>query len=586
MKSLISEIVKIQLVRELLSEGRVEDAKAKFPQDADVIDYFVSQDPSGNNKYLNWEMKVYKQLPPEAPADLKERHKELIANLIKGFHQHAPRLQMRDINQYKTLGDLNTAVSPLIKASEEKAAAKLQQEEGSRKLYEDSDWLMLIPLTHQASCKYGANTQWCVASRDTNTHFKSYTREGLLIFLIHKKSNNKFAFYQDLKFEGDWVEIYNPIDNDISWYYGIDGSVENFLKGLVKGKLETYLQDDYDDGDEEEFEITFNTRTGQRQRWAYDEDDLADTLISIVMEHYLGRGSGRNSFQKYKDVLRVFGLTLELEGKTQASPFTIKDETGEFSFTNNNRPFNGFARNGGINNMLENYLFDRYEESDYVEFVEWLRGKVSPNGLNIEIVGPGFNDNDKKKGESKNVDPNNIMSNDQYKGILKVYESYLNITKEEIKARQKEAVDKIMNSLTLEGYEKFDTCANMDTIYNSLQSLPNTKTTLVQLLRHRGQLKGRLPRNWPKAEQRLPLNAANTRYIVNVCMREVAGNVHPANIQVKSRIETKTGKERVVTKTLSTIYSELDREGVIIENGYEGLLRMLIDREKAKQKNP
>ena len=36
----------------------------------------------------------------------------------------------------------------------------------------DYDWLMLIPLTYQASCKYGANTQWCVASRDTDTHFK------------------------------------------------------------------------------------------------------------------------------------------------------------------------------------------------------------------------------------------------------------------------------------------------------------------------------------------------------------------------------------------------------------------------------
>lgn len=71
MKSVLSEIIKIELVKSLLSEGRVEDAKAKYPQDTEVVDYFVSQDPAGNNKYLPWMMKTYQQVPADAPEGVK-----------------------------------------------------------------------------------------------------------------------------------------------------------------------------------------------------------------------------------------------------------------------------------------------------------------------------------------------------------------------------------------------------------------------------------------------------------------------------------------------------------------------------------
>lgn len=59
MKSILSEIIKIELIKSVLSEGRVEDMKAKYPEDHEIVDFFVEHDPSGNNKYLTWEMKIY-----------------------------------------------------------------------------------------------------------------------------------------------------------------------------------------------------------------------------------------------------------------------------------------------------------------------------------------------------------------------------------------------------------------------------------------------------------------------------------------------------------------------------------------------
>jgi len=44
------------------------------------------------------------------------------------------------------------------------------------KLFEDDTILVLKPLTHQASCKYGAGARWCVSSRDSK-FWNQYTQK-------------------------------------------------------------------------------------------------------------------------------------------------------------------------------------------------------------------------------------------------------------------------------------------------------------------------------------------------------------------------------------------------------------------------
>jgi len=42
---------------QLLAEGRVKDAKKKYPDIANFVPGLTARDPSGNNKYLMWSMK-------------------------------------------------------------------------------------------------------------------------------------------------------------------------------------------------------------------------------------------------------------------------------------------------------------------------------------------------------------------------------------------------------------------------------------------------------------------------------------------------------------------------------------------------
>jgi len=57
-----------------------------------------------------------------------------------------------------------------------------------KKLYEDNNFLLVIPFTHDASCKYGAGTKWCTTGRDDkgSEWFNKHNNVGSLGYLIIK----------------------------------------------------------------------------------------------------------------------------------------------------------------------------------------------------------------------------------------------------------------------------------------------------------------------------------------------------------------------------------------------------------------
>jgi hypothetical protein len=448
-KSVLSEIVKIELLKSLISEGRVEDAKAKYSQDTDVIDYFVSQDPSGNNKYLPWMMKTYKQIPSDAPEGVRTQAKELIPNLIKGFHQNSARLEKKDINQYKSLGELFTVINPVIKAAEEKSVKKEKEEKGVLKLYEDADWLFLQPLEYEASCKYGANTQWCIASKDTSQHFKSYTKDGLLLFLIHKKSNNKFAFYISFDNGGSLeeafnnVEIYNPIDTDISENgTGQVEEVDDFLSGLVQGNLEDYLaqnEGDYNDGDELVFYKIRTDGTRRHITTEYDSGDLHEYVLEELMEHLL---PGKTTAIKGKRALNMVGLDFSL-GKVkrgQPIPWLIHTLNNPKNVVDEGDNFKGFISDSGIDEIVEEALNDMDTYDMYTEVIK-------KNNLPYLIMGGDFDDEVTPK---KEVISDGIMSEKQAKAILTKYNEIKDETISEEKRKIESAIKNLIEGIKIE----------------------------------------------------------------------------------------------------------------------------------------
>jgi len=68
-------------------------------------------------------------------------------------------------------------------------------------------YLILKPLTYLASTTYGYQTKWCTAMINDPMYFYTHSK-GVLIYLIDKETNKKFAFYRRL------YELYEVGDHD------------------------------------------------------------------------------------------------------------------------------------------------------------------------------------------------------------------------------------------------------------------------------------------------------------------------------------------------------------------------------------
>ena len=201
----------------LIAEGRLENAKKKYPQVDRFINYLAEEDPSKNNKYLMWSAKQLnarlEKAVKENPArvelykddpNFKEEgmqgifYSELfnyqlkISEAIKEFHKNSQRLKNKDINSYKTLDDV-------IKVNRELGFSKRRKRKGEKAkaledtevIFENDYFYVARPYTVEAAAELGAarsKTSWCIArGRCGDEWFTKYTDKGQAFYYIISK---------------------------------------------------------------------------------------------------------------------------------------------------------------------------------------------------------------------------------------------------------------------------------------------------------------------------------------------------------------------------------------------------------------
>lgn len=218
----------------LLKEGRREDLQKKYSQKFEGgtgLDFIlnISDLVDFNHKYTDW---VLKNIDPE--SETFDDDVEYIVELIKDFDKYQSQFPKKDINQYVSVNELDALVSHVRKKKKEK-----ELENQVDKIYEDDKFLVVRPLTIEASCKYGANTKWCTTVKGAD-HFKKYTSGSQGLYYIINKANStnqnysKIAVHIDYRgnkrfydskdelmndreisiFEYAFPEIINSINND------------------------------------------------------------------------------------------------------------------------------------------------------------------------------------------------------------------------------------------------------------------------------------------------------------------------------------------------------------------------------------
>ena len=119
-----------------------------------------------------------------------------------------------DVQEYQSLGELSLAV---IDAEEKR---KNKDSSPHKEIVLDHpDYLILKPLNVFASRKYGASTKWCTSSRDPKT-FYQYSEKGILIYILSKTDNTKWAVYYDIDLK------------ELSWWNTKDILTDGYLVDL------------------------------------------------------------------------------------------------------------------------------------------------------------------------------------------------------------------------------------------------------------------------------------------------------------------------------------------------------------------
>ena len=150
----------------LLTEGKLEDLIKKYQDQLGdnfedwyktQIEEFYEEDPSPTKKYFTWMSKVFID---RVTKGIETDEYNLIA-MIKYFDKNIHKFQKKDIYQYTYDEFVNKYEEAISKISKKELEIS-----GVEKLYGDENdrYILVRPKNKEASCKYGANTKWCIAS--------------------------------------------------------------------------------------------------------------------------------------------------------------------------------------------------------------------------------------------------------------------------------------------------------------------------------------------------------------------------------------------------------------------------------------
>lgn len=121
-------------------------------------------------------------------------------------------VEKNDLTTYKSFDEISCEISKV----DLKMITK-EMESQVVSLYSDDEWLVIKPLTYESSKKYGSNTKWCTTSAHNPEYFFRYTKNGILIYCVNRKTGYKVAAYKDMK-ERD-VSFWNQRDERIDSFY-------------------------------------------------------------------------------------------------------------------------------------------------------------------------------------------------------------------------------------------------------------------------------------------------------------------------------------------------------------------------------
>lgn len=191
--------------------------KKYYPNiDDDTFDFIISLDPTVNKKYSRWLLNLYSN------NRLNKFDYFSIPDLLKEFDSIKSSLEIKDILKYKSVKELKDTINN-VELTHRQIVRNNTKNKHNCDLTKESiyygvidNFHIYVPLTYEASCKLGRNTNWCTATTESDTSYNSYLNEfgGNYFILINVDDDNiKCQFHYNSE---QFVDRYNneiDIDN-------------------------------------------------------------------------------------------------------------------------------------------------------------------------------------------------------------------------------------------------------------------------------------------------------------------------------------------------------------------------------------
>jgi len=246
--------------------SRIKDLRTNEDYNLNIVSILEMFSPEGKSKYTETLLRMMKNTP-----NLKDHSKEiklvlidkfpfiekskldlmsdiqmmLLYKFIDGFfnmedlqkyrkfceYNERNLIEENDLTKYKSFDQMIAAMGVAEMKSEEK-----ELETQVIKIHEDSEWLLIRPLTFKSSCKYGANTKWCTTTEHNQEYYNKYAKRGVLVYCINKKTGYKVAAFYSLDKNEPEFSYWNQKDTRI------DSTDSNLPLELI-GFIRDYVKD-------------------------------------------------------------------------------------------------------------------------------------------------------------------------------------------------------------------------------------------------------------------------------------------------------------------------------------------------------
>ncbi len=194
MRLLYSPITKSnkRAVLENVKQGKMYVDKGKLPKE--LLQKFIKIDPTKTRKFVGW---MSKQWINKTVTNL-----DILSSTVEDYNifLEKGKVKTKDINQFKTFSDLANEVEEINKTGTGVSVKDLESDYET--VIDNSDLLVMVPHTHEASRKLGLthfsyreckdtgdkDSAWCTTYKAPDQFISYYFRENITFYYVKVRS--------------------------------------------------------------------------------------------------------------------------------------------------------------------------------------------------------------------------------------------------------------------------------------------------------------------------------------------------------------------------------------------------------------